>query len=544
MNDRLPAGRHPVGTAETELVTAHRPLVDELRRMAGGLRPPYESSSAFSFAFDATSGRDAADMSAAAFRITAGLTSAFEQPLFTPDGPEPGPVQPTSPTPAGPAEQSAETEEPPVTAERPAETTTQPASGENGAPPTEEPALPSTEALLSQPTAVTSRELAERATRALEKGWYRDAERLFIAATEANQTDPYSWYGAGLAAKDRNERQAAAYFMRAARYLQEDDPAGSAYAALVATELLESTGRVETAQKVLRTYADQQDGPCPAVSLHLARLERDRAAELLEKAITADPMMEADVIAVDPNAGQNAIRARREATEREMKRLEDAILGLRRVGGIPPNPLAAPDRVAEPSDRLSLAWAEINLWQRIEQCEADIDDARRRFEDRQYRREEAEDIEAKQARIAAGDLLSTATLPFFVFSLAIAAAVLATYGVGRWVAAASPRFAAPISLGMWFVILCLLVLGCYTFAGVWQPAREIALARTAKAELPVHEFLVAQRRYDEIEVRRSYRNASQQAELVIQRTIGRRTAIVPRRPQFLAGDLPVVPARP
>ncbi|MGI9613498.1 MAG: tetratricopeptide repeat protein [Acidimicrobiales bacterium] len=558
MNERLPAGRRPIGAAETTIVSKQRPIVDELRRMSSALRPPYTSSSAFAFAFDDLSERDPADVSAVANHVGAHLNGVFEQPFVSPDGPEPGPVQPTRPTEdelqgeetgaegAQWAAAGAETVADPGdgTGSGPARTgePTSSNGGQSAGPPPPDPNLPSIEKLLAQPAGVSSRELAERASQALKKQWYRDAERLFVAATKANPTDPFAWFGAGLAAKDRSPRQAAAYLMRAAKYLQPDDPGGSAYAAIMASELLVSANQSDTARRVLGSFADGLPDKCPAILLHLARLEPDSAARVRD-AINSDPMMEADVLALGIDFGHVAIDDRRQVTRSEMERIGQSILDLRRVGGIPPDPLSTPDRLPTTDDRLPLAWAEMNLWRRIELCDREMDDARRRLESRSVAREEAEDIESKKASVAAGDLQSSATLPFFLFSMATVAAVLITYALGRWLSAGSPRFAAPISLTMWFVILCLLVLAFSVASAVWRPFREIALARDAKAELPIHEYLVAQRRFDEINVRRSYRQASQRAELVLQRTVGRRSVIVPRRPIFRSGDLPVVPAR-
>ena len=526
--------------------------------MSSGLRPPYTSSSAFAFAFDELSERDPADVSAVAHHVGAELNGVFEQPFASPDGPEPGPVQPTKPdadelpdngSGAGGQQAAAATETvadpgdgtgsgPARTGEKPTDSS----GGQNDGPPAPDPNLPSIEKLLSQPAGVSSRELAERASQALKKQWYRDAERLFVAATKANPTDPFAWFGAGLAAKDRSPRQAAAYLMRAAKYLQPEDPGGSAYAAIMASELLVSVNQSDTARRVLGSYADGLPDKCPAISLHLARLEQDSGARVRD-AINSDPMMEADVLALGIDFGHVAIDDRRQVTKSEMERIGQSILDLRRVGGIPPDPLAGPDRLPTTDDRLLLAWAEMNLWRRIDMCDREMDDARRRLESRSVAREEAEDIESKKAEVAAGDLQSSATIPFFLFSMGTAVAVLITYALGRWLSAGSPRFAAPISLTMWFVILCLLVLAFSVVSAVWRPFREIASARDAKAELPIHEYLVAQRRFDEINVRRSYRQASQRAELVLQRTVGRRTVIVPRRPTFRSGDLPVVPAR-
>ena len=544
MNDRLPAGRKPVGTAEATLVAERRAIVDELRKMAGGLESPYTSSSGFAFAFNSSSDRDAADVSAVAHDVRASLHAVFEQPFTVPRGPEPGPTQPIEP----PADEELSTiaETPPVPGpggEAGSGSDTSAGGPSNGSPAgARDVEPPSVEQLLSQPAGVTSRELVERANRALEKQWNRDAERLFFEATKSTPTDPFPWFGAGLAARTRDERQAAAYLMRAARYLVDDDPSGAVYTAIMATELLESIGQDDTARRTLERFARDLPQRCPAISLHLARLEIDSATRVRE-AIDADPMLEADVVALGIDVGHVAVDSRLQATRKEIHDLDEAIGRLGRVGGIAPNPPLAPERHHDPDDRLPLAWAEVNLWQRLELCEREVDEARRRLEERELAREEAEELEAEKAQEASRDLQAAATFPFFLFSLATSASVLVTYALGRWLSTGSPRFAAPISLAMWFVILCLLVVAFSVLSAIWRPFPEIAKARQAKEELPVHEYLVARRRYDEILVRRSYERASQQAELVMGRTIGRRTVIVPRRPEFRASDLPVVPAR-
>ena len=532
MNERLPAGRRPVGPAESTLAVEQRTLVDELRRMAGGLRPPYESASSMRFAFDERRGRDAADVSAAAAHVGVGLDGVFEQPFAAPDGPAPDTAQPPQ-TPAADADVTgpAATAGPAAAAKPTGEANaaaTEPSPGDGVLPDLE---LPTTEAPRSEPATAGSQGLAERATRALAKGWTRDSERLFIESTRANSTDPYAWFGAGLAARARDPRQAAAYFLRAARYLKPNDPEGAAYAAIVATNLLESIGQLRTARKVLRDFARDLPHDCPAISLHLARLEQDRTG-LVSEAILADPMLEADVVALDMDLTGEVIEARRKLTDRELTNLEMSILELRGVGGLAPGPVPPPDIGPGAGDPLALSRAEMNLWRRIELCDLEIAEARRRLEDREIARQEAETAEAKKAEKVSGQPKSSVILPFFFLSVAVAVLALVISYVGRWLSASFPRFAAPVSLTMWFIIVCLLLFAWYAFAAIRQPVRAIADARGAKEELPVHEYLVAQRRYDEIRVRRSYRLASQQAELVIQRALSRRTTIVPRRPDF------------
>lgn len=528
MTDRLPAGRIPVGAAETTLAAKHRPVVDELRRMAGGIRPPYPSSSGFAFAFDEASTRDAADVSAVADRAGAGLDGVLDQPFDTPTGPEPGPVQPVEIGVELEVEEIGGVEDGELDAEGIAEV--------------EETELPSTAALLSEPAGSAGRELAERACRALKKEWYREAERLFIEATKAAQTDPFPWFGAGLAARTRNKEQAAGYLLRAARLLGEEDPSGSAYAAIMAAELLESDGDAPRALRALDEFANQMAGRCPAISLHLARLEAD-SVERVRETIDADPMMEADVAALGIDLGHAAVLTRHASTKGEIERLGQAVMQLREVGGIPPNPVESPDRIDEPREGLPLAWIEMGLWQRVELCHLEIDEARERLEEREVARQDAEVEVAKAMEIARHDLLPRSTIPVFVLTMMVAIAAYLTYRIGRQLVADLPVLAIPISLLMWFVIVFLATVAVYWFVITLRPFRNYRAARAAKRILPKLRFLVAERRQDEILVAQTYDRASQHAEQVIDDTLGRRYVIVPRRPRFRSDDLPLVPAR-
>ncbi|MDH3680585.1 MAG: hypothetical protein OEV40_11610 [Acidimicrobiia bacterium] len=410
---------------------------------------------------------------------------------------------------------------------------------------------PSSEALLSVPATVAARERAELGCRALAKSWYREAEKFFLAGVELTPTDPFVWFGAGLAASGLDATRAAQHLVQSSRYLTIDDPAAAAYVAILSAALLESAGDGPGARQVLRSRLDELNVVCPAISLHLARLGADRSYRLAE-AISSDPMLDADLLALGLEASGDVIKQRRQRTEQELGQVDYSIAELRQINsqraGADPDGDGAANGApsnggAGSTERLSLARIEVQLWRRIRACETEIDIARRVVEQRERVRREKEAELAQKVAIAEEDLVSGTTIPYFGLSLLIAVGIVVSYVVGRTFAATYPVLAIPIAVLTWLVVLGLVTWAVMGFVQAWWPHRRFAAARSVKRMLPTLEWEASKLREEEFMIRRRFRAASQAAELRISRIVDRRSVLVPRRPVFLATDLPLVTAR-
>ena len=176
------------GAAERALSARHRAIADELRAIAEWPVPPYGSTSGFRFAYDRSASRDLADTSAVAQQLDVATRAIMEQPLAlastigSTTEPEPAPADPDA---FFPFEDPVDDRHLGLTSVR------------------------TTEALLTVPSSVAAREKADQACRALNRGWHAEAEELFREAAELVPTEPFVWFGAGLAAGELDPARAA-----------------------------------------------------------------------------------------------------------------------------------------------------------------------------------------------------------------------------------------------------------------------------------------------------------------------------------------------
>ncbi|MFV0526694.1 MAG: hypothetical protein ACK5RL_19595 [Acidimicrobiales bacterium] len=267
------------GPAEEAIRRRFGPVIDQLGEVLGDGGLPTASSSAFRFVVDDRARRDQADVSAVAASIGVVMRAVTDQPV-------------------------------------------------------DEALLPVVvgDATGGFPAATAARELAVRAGQALRRGWDREATRLYVEAAERLHTDPILWFGAGLAASHREPATAVDYFLDASRFLEPDDPGAAAYAAILAAVVAEDSGDVRRARRLLRERSAALPRPCPALTLHLARLGPPRLPEL-GAALFADPMVEADLAALGLDRDGTVGDQRRRRTEREIGQLNQAIEELYRLAG-------------------------------------------------------------------------------------------------------------------------------------------------------------------------------------------------------------------
>ncbi len=486
------------GSAERAISEAHRTTVDRLAVLTNEVQPCYRSSSGFRFTYDRSVRRHVADSSALAQQLGL-LTAAMAEPQFLlRSGPEPGTAQP------GAVDRGD-------------------GVGRGIA----------TETRLTVPATVAAREKAQQACRALGQGWCTEAEELFLAGTELTPTDPFVWFGAGLAASKLGHPRAGDHIARAARYLLADDRAGAAYAFILAAGLHEQAGNRPQARSVLRDGLAQLNKACPAISLHLARLGPDRSSRLQE-VLDVDPMMEADILAIGLYPGPDLIAERYGRIEADIGRVEDSIAALRGVDGgpswtDPPRPVEAP---AKPS-RLPLCEHEIALATRLRDCEAEIVTARRVVEERVVARRSREQTWSANAELARSDLVNRITIPVFAKCAALAVALLLVAGVARPARAALPGAGIVVDSAIWLLVLGLVYAAGRLAVTTWWPRRAYQAAREAKLTMPQLRFEAAQLREQEFHARRRFNQASQDAELKIQEIRNRRDFLAPRRPRFI-----------
>ncbi len=555
------------GPAEERLSAEYPAVVADLQEIVGTQRARYETASGFRYVFDAVAGGETADVSALAQELSVLVAAVVARPLQPPGGPEPGIVQrseepestraaettsgadpgsETSVSKSSPSEAVAAS----VAVATAAPATTTASAGTAATVPEVAPQtaadalLPSIEALLSVPTSVAARERAEQACRAMAKGWYQEAERLFLDGAEVNPIDPFSWFGAGLSASHLDINRAATHLEKASRYLMTDDPAGAAYATIVAAALFELDHRQASAERLLEQRLRELDRSCPAISLHLGRLGGARRARLSE-AISVDPMLQVDVNALDLCPTGSLVADRRRRTKSEIDRVNDLVKALRHDPSQEAENSDAgsqPDALSE-DEHLSLVEAEVELWRQIDKCEEQVDKALQTMKDKERRRREMEDQLEKVAEEADDDLDPQATSQFFAVSVLIALAIIFVFIIGNSLARSYPLFGGVFGVLTWLGVAGLLALEIRAFVLAWWPSRLYPTARIAKGELPHLDAELSENRSAEFRFRRHYFDESEKAEQVIDEILGTRDGLVPRRPVFLAPDLPLVPAR-
>lgn len=480
----------PEGAGEVIAALSERygELVGEMRFLAGPNPPLYPSASAFRFAWDPEHGRETAAPSALAQELDLTITAMTEgvelhvDPMVADDA----------------------------------------ATGSNLA------------ALLATPATMAAREKAEQGCGALARGWCEEAEHLFVAGARLDPTDPGLRFGAGLAAWRQGSVRAAHHFNLASRYLAPTDQAGSAYVAILAAAVQERLGDTDEARRGLTEAAARLDGPCPAITLHLARLEPDRRS-WGEAALNVDPMLEADLLALGLQPDREVSTEHRFRIEWEINQLERAIAEVRRLDGGSGWPDAAPSRsFGRDVDHLLVAQGELALAAKVASCRAAVDGARSILEQRTAERLVREAAWQHEADEARADLRHRTVAPVFAACLVLAMTGLVVALGGRLAMRAAPSAGTTIATVARIVLFGLLVGAGWLFTTTWWPHRHYRSARRACQELPRLRFEASTLRDEEFELRRRIRRAAHDVDTRLARIAERRASVVPRPPALLA----------
>ncbi len=480
------------GAVIAALSARYGELVAEMRFLAGPNPPLYPSASAFRFAWDPEQGTETAAASALAQEMDltiAAMTEGIDLQLDL-------------------------------------LVVDEPAAGSSLA------------ALLATPAAMAAREKAEQGCRALARGWFEEAEHLFGAGARLDPTDPGLRIGAGLAAWRQGSVRAADHFNLASRYLAPTDQAGSAYVAILAAAVQERLGDADTARRGLAEAAGRLDGPCPAITLHQARLEPDRRS-WGEAALNVDPMLEADLLALGLQPDREVSTEHRFRIEWEINQLERAIAEVRRLDGGSGWPDAAPSRsFGRDVDHLLVAQGELALAAKVASCRAAVDSARSILEQRAAERQVREAAWQHEADEARADLRHRTVAPVFVACTVLAVTGLVVALGGRLAMRAVPSADTTIATVARIVLLGLLAGAGWLFATTWWPHRHYRSARRARQELPRLRFEASVLREEEFELRRRIRRAAHDVDTRLARITERRTSVVPLPPAFLAAPPP------
>ncbi len=473
-------------------------LAAELRFLAGPNPPLYPSASAFRFAWDPEHGGQAVAASALAQDLDLTIAAITDGVTV---GVEPGPD-------------------------------VDPAAG------------PGLATVLATPAAMAAREKAEQGRRALAQGWHEEAEELFRAGARFDPTDPGLRFGAGLAAWRQGSVRAAHHFALASRYLAATDQPGSAFVAILAAAVQERLGDVARARQTLIDAAARLDGPCPAITLHLARLEPDRRS-WGDAALTVDPLVEADLVALGLPPDREVSTEHRFRIEWEINQLERAVAEVRRLAGGSGWPDAAPPRsLGRDVDHLMVAQGELALAAKVASCRAALDAARAVLDDRAAQRQAREAAWQHEADEAKADLRHRTVSPVFAACLVLAMAGLVVALGGRLAMRALPGAGTAIAVVARFALFGFLVGAGWLFATTWWPHRRFRSARRADDELPRLRFEASVLREEEFELRRRVRRAAHDVEARLARIAERRAAVVPRPPALVVTVSPSPGATP
>ncbi|MEZ5407408.1 MAG: hypothetical protein R2761_05235 [Acidimicrobiales bacterium] len=387
--------------------------------------------------------------------------------------------------------------------------------------------------LLAAPATMAAHEKAEQGCQALARGWFEEAEQLFVAGARLDPTDPGLRFGAGLAAWRQRSVRAALHFNLASRYLAPTDQAGSAYVAILAAAVQERLGDAAVAHQWLVEAAGRLDHPCPAITLHLARLDPDRRS-WGEAALTVDPMVEADLLALGLQPDREVSTEHRFRIEWEINQLERAVAEVRRLDRGAVWPDAAPSRsFGRDVDHLLVAQGEVALAAKVASCRAAVDVARSILEERAAQRRAREAVWQQEADEARFELRHRTVAPVFAACLVLAVAGLVVALGGRLAMRAVPTADSLIAVLAHLVLVGLLAVAGWLFATTWWPHRRYRSARRAGQELPHLRFEAAVLREEEFDLRRRIRRAAHDVETRLARIAERRAAVVPRRPELL-----------
>lgn len=515
-----------VGAAEQALRTRHRSIVDEVEDAVGRETPLAPSASAFRVTSDPELGDDVLNTSAVAAELGVLLRAVEEQPLSVPlldksnTGPGSTAVGGEPPTPA--AVDRAPT----------------PAAAVHEAVGTLTAVLTRAEALMAVPSQAVGRERGQLACRAYAQGWYDEAERMFLEAAERLPTEPYLWFGAGMSALNASVARAVGHLRRSARYLLATDPPAAAYVHIVAAAVHERDDDRAGAAALLASALDQLGAPCPAISLHLARLRPGDGVHL-RRALEVDPLLEADVIALQPVGASVALAERRRQSADELGSIEYSMAELRRVDDAPAwrDPPSGGDQRFRP-DGLPLTRLEVELWTKLRRCEQEIDQARQAVTARQEARQAKEREISEATELTRGDLGYRTAVPMLLAGVAVALGLLSSFWLRGLIDIVVPLPALAVTV--WVAVGRVGLVGFYLWLLIDQawPRRHFHRARRAEQRLPELESQATQLRHSEFEARRRFSQAHQVAELRLRRVVNRRRQVVPRRPRFSIGGPP------
>jgi len=515
------------GAVARALNLRHRPIVDELCLLTGLLTARYESSSGFRSVFDRSDVAAVEESSAVAHALDLFIKEARGQRLEVPNlrgEPESGTgLVEGDPAPATGLDQLE------------LDGMDQVGGGLRSGGRLGAGGRGAVLAVLELPAATAARERVELARRALDNGWYHEAERLFFSATALVPTEPLLWFGAGIAAANGDDdgdlARASRHLERAGRYLQPVDPSGSTYVVLLASALAEQSGHLDRARGLLRQQARDLAAPCPALSVHLARLG-SKARHHIDKALTHDPLLEADVAALGLIDNMLLDDGRRRI-EDELATLDHCIDELRTLndglGRSDPPPAADPD----PGDgSLVLVELEVALWRKLGVAESELAEARRGIQGRVEARNAKEQQVSALTQLADADLGHAVAVRFAQSAVGIALVMLGWFVAGRLAAEHLGPLAAAVAMLSWLAQLALVMRAVRLFVRAWWPCRSYRRARLAKAALPRLTTEATSLRRGEFEARRQYRLVSCDTRSRMQRVADRRRSVVPQRPTF------------
>ncbi len=506
------------GTVETALLASYPDAVRALGALVADLFPPPASSSALAWTVDRAVSRDVADTSAVASRLGVALDAILHQPLtLSPRDPSarPRPPEPDALPPSHPGSAAAAV---------------------HAAVATLTDTVVRAEALLTVPGAAAARERAELACQAHHNGWYVEAERLFLQAADQIPTEPFFWFGAGVAAADIDADRGSRHLRRAARYLRSADPAAAVYAEMTAALVLAHSGWEDRAHEILVETEARLDLPCPALSLHLALLS-DEPDRHLRRALEADPLLDVDVALL----GLRATPARVERADTLGEELASLDVLQRRLRSVDDGP-GWDDDESPPvpgSRRFSLAALEVDLRRRLERCRRDQQRAREAVIARERDRAAKERELARARSVVERRLDLRAVAPVLLLALVMVAVAVVAPGIG-------------VRLGPWLASMVGLDgASGPTLFRVWSVLGLIGLASLLAAVLVVDirprlggpspvtpeqlaglEQEVDQRRLSEFDAGRRLNQAQADGDLRIGRILDRRRHLLPRRPRF------------
>ncbi len=380
-------------------------------------------------------------------------------------------------------------------------------------------------------------------------------------------------FRAGLLASRTDPRTAARHLEAASRQLIRSDPGGAVYVASVAAACHEKAGDPAAGRSILESIDRDLDRPCPALWLHLARLGSDGAADRLAEAVEADPMLEADALAlglqIEP-ARQVAIATRavgevaglRAAVRGLTSMVDDDIVATTSPEAAVPTASAADhgrptssavDGPAEevlsvvdglvadgaaPEDEaigaLPLAVTERAVWSAVGLCRRALERGAAELGHARRARSETERALADARRAATNDLTPMAAARSVAICAVTAVALIASAFATRWLASMAPDSSGAVRAAGGVAMIALVLAAALAVAWTCWSGRHLGRARRSRSRLPALEQAVADRLGEEFALRRALLRAGARVDRELVEILDRRASIVPRRPDPVA----------